>query len=67
MRSGSDLIVGLQALTGFTYRIEFTDTLAPPSCRPLADQIPGTGGTLNITDPGASSLAQRFYRAVILP
>ena len=65
--SGSDFLVGLPTLTGFTYRIEFTDTLAPTSWRPLADQIPGTGSTINITDPGAGTLAQRFYRALILP
>ena len=67
-RVGSDLSVGLPTLVGYTYRVEFTDTLSPSaSWRPLADQIFGTGGTLNITDPGAASLAQRFYRAVILP
>ena len=60
--------MGLPTLVGYTYRVEFTDTLSPSaSWRPLADQIFGTGGTLNITDPGAASLAQRFYRAVILP
>ena len=66
-RSGSDFIVSLPSLAGFTYRIEFTDTFTPTSWRPLADQIPGTGSTINVTDPGSAVLAQRFYRAVILP
>jgi len=43
------------------------DSLIQTSWVPLADQLVGTGGTIQITDPGAATLCQRFYRVVVLP
>ncbi len=66
--SGSDKIISLPSLAGHTYRIDFADDLLLANhWRTLADQIPGTGATLTITDPGAATLTQRYYRAVVLP
>ena len=66
--SGSDKIISLPSLAGHTYRIDFADDLLSANhWRTLADQIPGTGATLTITDPGAAALTQRYYRAVVLP
>jgi titin len=65
---GSDKTLSLPTLTGRTYRVEYTDALlAPTTWRLLSDQIPGTGSTLTITDPGAATLPQRFYRALVVP
>jgi hypothetical protein len=65
--SGTDHTLSLPTLSGRTYRVEYTDTLAPISWRLLVDQIPGSGSSIVLTDPGAAALAQRFYRAVVLP
>ncbi len=65
---GADKTLSLPSLAGRTYRIDFADLLLGPiAWRTLADQIPGTGSLIIITDPGAAALSQRFYRAVVLP
>ena len=65
---GADKTLSLTNFAGRTYRIDYADSLASPTpWRILADQIPGTGSSITITDPGATALPQRFYRAVIEP
>jgi hypothetical protein len=65
---GADETLSLTNVAGRTYRIDYADDLLPANhWRILADQIPGTGGTITITDPGAASLPKRFYRAVVEP
>ena len=66
--SGADKLISLSGLTGITYRIDYADDLSAANpWHTLADQIPGTGSAIPITDPGAAALLQRFYRAVVLP
>lgn len=66
--SGGSALLSLPTLAGRTYRVEFTDSLGPPiAWRPLTDQILGTGAAIPLIDPGAASLTQRFYRALVLP
>ena len=66
--SGGSALLSLPTLAGRTYRVEFTDTLGTTvAWRPLTDQILGTGAAVPLTDPGAASLTQRFYRALVLP
>ena len=65
---GADKTLSLANFAGRTCRIDFTDLLGSPTpWRILADQIPGTGSTITVTDPGAAALPQRFYRAVVEP
>ena len=65
---GADKTVSLTNFAGRTYRVDYADSLGSPTpWRILADQIPGTGSAITITDPGATALPQRFYRAVIEP
>ena len=65
---GADKTLSLANFSGRTYRIDFADSLGSPTpWRILADQIPGTGSAITITDPGAAALPQRFYRAVVEP
>ena len=66
--AGADKTLSLANFAGRTYRIDYADILGSPTpWRILADQIPGTGSAITITDPGAASLPQRFYRAVVEP
>jgi len=66
--SGADKLVSLPSNAGITYRIDYAaDLVSANHWHTLADQIFGTGSVITITDPGASALTQRFYRAVVLP
>jgi hypothetical protein len=68
MISGADNLINLPTVNGFVYRIDFaSDLLSPSHWRTLTDQIQGTGGTITISDPGAGTQPQRYYRAVVLP
>lgn len=64
---GSDARVSFPSVAGYVYRIEMKDDMTLPTWTLLADQIPGTGGVIQITDPGAATLPKRFYRIVVLP
>jgi hypothetical protein len=65
--SGADLVIGFPSVSGMKYRVERADDLVLQNWTTLADNIPGTGGTLQITDPGAAAAAKRFYRVRLLP
>ena len=66
--AAADKTVSLTNFAGRTYRIDYADLLGLPTpWRILADQIPGTGSSIIITDPGAAAVPQRFYRAVVVP
>ena len=65
--SGDSFVLTFLSLIGQTYRLEWSDSLNPPSWSVVADSVPGTGNTLSITDPGLFLQAQRFYRVVVLP
>ncbi len=51
---------------GQTYRVERTDSLSPTDWSTVADNVPGTGNTILIPDPGVWLQTQRFYRVVLL-
>jgi len=65
--SGSNLVVSFPTVSGKSYRVERSDTLANGSWTTLSDNIAGTGGVLQVTDVGAASQPKRFYRVVLLP
>jgi len=65
--NGADIRVNFFSVQGIVYRIEFTDNLAGAGWSILADQIIGTGGTIQLTDPNAARLPQRYYRVAVLP
>ena len=50
-----------------SYRVERCDDLKGGVWTPIADNIPGTGGPIQVVDPDAASQPQRFYRARLLP
>jgi hypothetical protein len=65
--AGADVRLSFPSVAGKTYRVEARTDMAAGSWVILADQVAGTGGTIQITDPGAATLAKRFYRIVIVP
>ena len=66
-RSGTDLLIRFPSLSGESYRVERSPDLSSPAWTVLADNLPGTGGTIQVPDPGALVLSQRFYRVKVWP
>jgi hypothetical protein len=66
-RNGNDFVIGFATVVGQQYRVEQTSDFTSGAWSTLADNINGTGGSIPITDFGATSAAQRYYRIVILP
>ncbi len=53
-------------ILGHHYRVERADSL-PAAWTPIADDLAGTGGLLEVTDPFAPDRPTRFYRVRLLP
>ena len=66
-KSSADLQIGFPSVLGKTYRIDYKSGLVAGTWIPLVDGIVGTGADLQITDPGALGLANRFYRLTLEP
>jgi hypothetical protein len=65
---GSDsFVITFPSLAGQTYRLERSDSLSPTAWQTVADNVPGTGDPIPITDTAASLQMQRFYRVLLLP
>jgi hypothetical protein len=58
--------IGLQSANGIIYRILYRDSFSGTTWAIFADQVVGDGTELLLSDPAASSLNQRFYRAQIM-
>lgn len=63
--SGSDFVVSFPTVSGKTYRVERSDTLQAGSWTTLLDNITGTGGVLQVTDPNGALQTKRFYKLVL--
>lgn len=63
--SGGSLQISFGTILGKTYQLQYRNDLATGNWLILADQIFGTGGTIQIADPGAAGLTKRFYRLVL--
>lgn len=64
--NGNDFIFSFASVINQGYRVEETNDLTTNSWSILADNISGTGGAIPITDYGATTSAQRYYRVVVL-
>ncbi len=65
--SGNDFVISFASVAGQNYRVEQTYDFTGGSWSTVADNISGTGGAIPITDFGAASATQRYYRVVVLP
>jgi len=63
--SGDDVLVSFLTVLGRTYRVERSDTLLDGSWIIVQDEIPGTGGTVEVTDISSAAQPRRFYRTVV--
>jgi hypothetical protein len=57
--------VSFPTVSGKTYRVERSDTLQAGSGVAVQSGIPGTGGTVQITDADGAAQPKRFYRLVV--
>jgi hypothetical protein len=64
--SGETFMISFPSQIGQTYRVERSESLSPASWSPVADNEPGTGAPIQVTDTRVSPQGQRFYRVVIL-
>ena len=67
IRNGNDIAISFSTEVGQTYRVERTDGLAPANWTTVADNVPGTGSTIQVIDLGGAGHLQRFYRGRVLP
>jgi hypothetical protein len=59
-------VIGFSSVSGKVYRVEYASG-PTGGWQTLADNISGTGGTIQITDHPAPDQRIRFYRADVLP
>ena len=53
----------VQTLSGLTYTLVYKNAIMDATWTPILPATPGTGGIVNLTDPGAAGL-KRFYRVM---
>jgi hypothetical protein len=63
---GNDVVLQFDSVNGKTYRIVRTDHLGQPLGTIVADDLPGTGAILEVTDTGALTVGSGFYRVEVL-
>ncbi len=61
------LALTFTSLSSRIYRVEYRDDLASGIWSIAADNIPGTGSDITVTDSGAIALGRRFYRVSVAP
>jgi len=67
---GADVRISFLSAPGLRYRIERANDLTPPIAWqpvPGAENILGTGLTLDVLDVGVARAGQQFYRVALLP
>jgi hypothetical protein len=64
-KNGSDVILSFPTVTGKTYRLERSNTLLNDSWTTMQNNIAGTGGTVQITDPAGAASGRCFYRLIV--
>jgi hypothetical protein len=65
--TSTDATLSFQSVTGIVYRVETRDGLRLGAWSILLDGILGTGGAMQITDPGVMILPEQFYRIAAEP
>ena len=65
--AATNLWLDFSTIQGRRYRIEKADELASGVWTSVADQIPGTGGQMTVSNACSSSVSSQFYRLVLLP
>ncbi|MGV3658966.1 MAG: S8 family serine peptidase [Prosthecobacter sp.] len=63
-RNGNDVSIAFPSLSGRTYKVEMSQSPAPP-WETLQANIPGTGSSITVPDVGAALLTRKFYRVIV--
>ncbi len=67
-KPGGGMVIRFNTGLDRIYRVEFKDNLNDPVWLPLGADIPGTGGTIEVTDPvSIITTPVRFYHVRVLP
>jgi len=64
---GADVIIRFASVGGKVYRLERTEDLERSEWMTVIESIPGTGGSMDVTAPGAASRGRVFFRLRIVP
>jgi alpha-D-xyloside xylohydrolase len=64
---GNAAELGFSSVLGMNYSIEYTPDLVNVPWQVLTNGIAGTGGMIQVVDPGTVGQTQRFYRVRLLP
>lgn len=67
VRSGNDLQVTLATAANRLYRLDTSTNLTAAVWTTVTNNLPGTGSSIGVTDPGAALGPQRFYRVRLNP
>lgn len=60
--NGTVVTLSLQSVTGIVYRVETRDDVRLGGWSALVDGFLGTGGAMQIIDPGVLALPMKLYR-----
>ena len=64
---GQEIHLRFASISGRLYRIERAPDMIAHAWSVVADNLPGTGGVVEMIDPNTSPTQQGFYRLVLLP
>ncbi|MEO8429117.1 MAG: hypothetical protein ABI651_18655, partial [Verrucomicrobiota bacterium] len=65
--SGADMVINFTTVTGRKYRVEHNPAFPTGPWTTVADNVPGTGGNVQVTNFGAASRSKCFYRVTLVP
>ncbi len=60
--TGNDCVISFTTLANMNYDLQSSDNLTSGVWSAVATNVPGTGGVIQLSDPGATSQPMRFYR-----
>ena len=63
---GADTQINLSTGSNRLYRVDRTSDMVTAVWTTMTNNLPGTGGIVTITDPGAGGQPKRFYRVTIV-
>jgi len=64
--SARDVVISFNSKAGEFYRLEYTDSLSPPTWKTAMDFVPGTGDIVTAIHIGGTGQPSRFYRVRLL-
>jgi serine/threonine protein kinase len=64
---GSDVQISFSSVAGKSYLVERNQSFPIGSWTVVANNVAGTGGIVQVIDPGAAGLPKQYYRVQVLP